>query len=208
MLKRRWIVTFGSFTPVLHQVQAQIFVCDVTYCDFCVCTFSAQEEESVHIERVYKDDTFWDDCVMKAEMFFKTCLLPELLANWYTRPLTISSDKQLSDQNTFSESEQSDQNAQVEQLSAQDHLLDQTAIQAQTYCYCHGLDEGEMIGCDNEDCKIEWFHLKCLKITQNSIPKGKWYCPECRKLPQFSRSKGKGKARSKQDQQYYKAHSK
>jgi hypothetical protein len=25
-----------------------------------------------------------------------------------------------------------------------------------TYCYCHGLSAGEMIGCDAEDCPIEW----------------------------------------------------
>ena len=36
-----------------------------------------------------------------------------------------------------------------------------------------------MIGCDNSKCPIEWFHLSCLHITQ--LPKGKWYCPECRR---------------------------
>lgn len=29
-----------------------------------------------------------------------------------------------------------------------------------TYCYCHGVSEGEMIGCDNEDCEYGWFHYK------------------------------------------------
>ena len=37
---------------------------------------------------------------------------------------------------------------------------------------------GEMIGCDNQDCPIEWFHFGCLDITTK--PKGKWYCPKCR----------------------------
>ena len=36
-----------------------------------------------------------------------------------------------------------------------------------------------MIGCDNELCKIEWFHTDCLRIEK--IPKGKWFCPECTK---------------------------
>lgn len=31
-----------------------------------------------------------------------------------------------------------------------------------TYCYCHGVSEGEMIGCDNEDCDYGWFHYKCV----------------------------------------------
>ena len=32
--------------------------------------------------------------------------------------------------------------------------------------------------CDNDACKIEWFHFGCVKL--NAKPKGKWYCPECR----------------------------
>lgn len=37
---------------------------------------------------------------------------------------------------------------------------------------------GEMIGCDNDLCPIEWFHFQCVALT--SKPKGKWYCPKCR----------------------------
>jgi len=59
------------------------------------------------------------------------------------------------------------------------------------YCYCRRPEEGTMIGCDNSDCKIEWFHLSCLRLA--IAPKGKWYCPDCRKLPQFLKGKGKGK---------------
>ena len=25
-----------------------------------------------------------------------------------------------------------------------------------TYCYCNGASYGEMIGCDDDDCEIEW----------------------------------------------------
>ena len=32
-----------------------------------------------------------------------------------------------------------------------------------------------MIGCDNQDCLIEWFHVKCLNLTD--IPQRKWYRP-------------------------------
>ena len=51
------------------------------------------------------------------------------------------------------------------------------------FCYCRQPESDEMIGCDNEQCKMEWFHFKCLKL--NKAPKGKWYCPDCRKLDQF-----------------------
>lgn len=47
-----------------------------------------------------------------------------------------------------------------------------------TYCLCEQVSYGEMICCDNGSCKIEWFHFACVGL--NSIPKGRWYCPECR----------------------------
>lgn len=46
-----------------------------------------------------------------------------------------------------------------------------------TYCLCHQVSYGEMIGCDNPDCPIEWFHFVCVGLTTK--PKGKWYCPRC-----------------------------
>ncbi|XP_046424828.1 uncharacterized protein LOC124182075 [Neodiprion fabricii] len=49
------------------------------------------------------------------------------------------------------------------------------------YCYCQcPYDEvSEMIACDGDDCRIEWFHFECVGIMVP--PKGKWYCPDCRK---------------------------
>ncbi|XP_043232470.1 inhibitor of growth protein 1-like [Amphibalanus amphitrite] len=47
-----------------------------------------------------------------------------------------------------------------------------------TYCLCEQVFFGEMIGCDNELCPIEWFHFACVNIVHK--PKGKWYCPRCR----------------------------
>jgi len=46
-----------------------------------------------------------------------------------------------------------------------------------TYCICQEVSWGEMIGCDNNDCPIEWFHFECMGLTTK--PKGKWYCPKC-----------------------------
>lgn len=57
--------------------------------------------------------------------------------------------------------------------------------QEETWCYCKQVQSGEMVGCDNKDCFIEWFHFPCVGISR--APKGKWYCPDCRKLPQFKR---------------------
>lgn len=46
------------------------------------------------------------------------------------------------------------------------------------YCTCRQVSYGEMVGCDNPDCPIEWFHFGCVGIT--SKPKGKWFCPMCK----------------------------
>ena len=46
-----------------------------------------------------------------------------------------------------------------------------------TYCICQSISYGDMIGCDNDDCEIEWFHFGCVNLTHK--PKGKWYCPRC-----------------------------
>lgn len=47
-----------------------------------------------------------------------------------------------------------------------------------TYCLCDQISYGEMIGCDNDLCPIEWFHFNCVQLTGK--PKGKWFCPKCR----------------------------
>ena len=56
------------------------------------------------------------------------------------------------------------------------------------YCYCKRTEDvDDMVACDNAECKIEWFHFFCVEIK--NTPKGKWFCPECRQLPQFSKQK-------------------
>jgi len=56
-----------------------------------------------------------------------------------------------------------------------------------TYCICQSISYGDMIGCDNDDCEIEWFHFGCVNLTHK--PKGKWYCPRC----SAERKENKGK---------------
>jgi inhibitor of growth protein 4 len=45
------------------------------------------------------------------------------------------------------------------------------------YCVCRRVSYGQMIGCDNDDCKFEWFHFDCVGLTEQ--PSGSWYCPDC-----------------------------
>ncbi|KAL2864932.1 putative PHD finger domain protein [Aspergillus lucknowensis] len=45
------------------------------------------------------------------------------------------------------------------------------------YCTCRTVSHGDMVACDNENCKFEWFHWKCVGLTRE--PVGTWYCPDC-----------------------------
>lgn len=41
------------------------------------------------------------------------------------------------------------------------------------YCYCNRASFGEMVGCDGEDCKRQWFHLGCVGLKSAPSAHGK-----------------------------------
>ena len=45
------------------------------------------------------------------------------------------------------------------------------------YCYCDGVSYGEMVGCDAEDCRREWFHLQCVGLTKAPAKNGEFGNP-------------------------------
>ncbi|KAI0346904.1 hypothetical protein BDW22DRAFT_1410872 [Trametopsis cervina] len=45
------------------------------------------------------------------------------------------------------------------------------------YCFCRKLSYGEMIACDNPDCRFQWFHLPCVNLKP-PLP-DQWYCDDC-----------------------------
>lgn len=59
------------------------------------------------------------------------------------------------------------------------------------YCFCQRVSFGEMIGCDNDDCKHEWFHWSCVGITSPPKDNEVWYCPDC--APKMEKRKKKRK---------------
>lgn len=131
-------------------------VCGVNYCDFIIWRAS-----ELVIIRINRDEAFLTDAIDKATTFFKYGVLPELIAKWYTRPSSFSTDTETSSQALSTTSENNESSS------------------AELWCYCRTGESGTMIGCENKNCPIQWFHIECIKITH--IPKGKWYCPECRK---------------------------
>ncbi|TIA72724.1 hypothetical protein E3P91_01829 [Wallemia ichthyophaga] len=46
------------------------------------------------------------------------------------------------------------------------------------YCYCQKKSYGNMIGCENDDCPISWFHFGCVNIKPPEPDV--WYCTECK----------------------------
>ena len=45
------------------------------------------------------------------------------------------------------------------------------------FCTCLCVEYGCMVRCCNEDCIEEWFHLKCIGLTES--PVGIWFCNKC-----------------------------
>jgi inhibitor of growth protein 4 len=45
------------------------------------------------------------------------------------------------------------------------------------YCVCRRVSFGEMVGCENPDCTVEWFHFGCVGLTEEPSV---WYCDECK----------------------------
>ena len=148
----------------MYQVQTQLNVCDKEYADFVLWT-----QADIQTQRIESDPTMWAEMVAASGEFFKKAILPELLGKFYSRSGMLSLPECQG---------QSPNNNPA------------AAIPEPSYCYCGGPeDAGDMIACDDDECKLQWYHLHCLKIQR--VPKGKWFCPECRKSTKNKRSRNK-----------------
>ncbi|KAL9090633.1 MAG: hypothetical protein Q9159_001880 [Coniocarpon cinnabarinum] len=45
-------------------------------------------------------------------------------------------------------------------------------------CHCNRVSFGDMVACDNERCKIEWFHVECVGLDKPPKENVKWFCSE------------------------------
>ncbi|XP_034019499.1 inhibitor of growth protein 3 [Thalassophryne amazonica] len=101
--------------------------------------------------------------------------------------IKASSHQSSSSSSSSSLSSCSSSSALAQELSQQASALPEAEANSQVdwtydpneprYCICNQVSYGEMVGCDNTDCPIEWFHYGCVGLTE--APKGKWYCPQC-----------------------------
>lgn len=58
-------------------------------------------------------------------------------------------------------------------------MLDEEGGDDRVYCICQKVSFGDMVACDNPNCKFEWFHWNCVGLK--SEPLGTWVCPPCYK---------------------------
>ncbi|KID91390.1 p33ING1b (ING1) protein [Metarhizium guizhouense ARSEF 977] len=62
-----------------------------------------------------------------------------------------------------------------------------------TYCYCNSVSYGEMVACDADDCKREWFHLACVGLKVAPGSRTKWYCEDCKERLKMGAKKSGGR---------------
>ena len=120
-----------------YQIQTQMFVCNVDYGDFVVCTFK-NDVPTMLVERVYVDEDFLVEAIVQAGDFFTVAILPELLGRWYTRKVVMP-----------------------------EATIDDSRTSGYMYCYCKEEQGGEMVCCDVENCPSgKWFHLSCHRLRK------------------------------------------
>ena len=166
-----------------YQVQAQMHICEVGFSDFTVWT-----PRGLHIERIEASKEFFVRALDNITIFYKYGVLPELIGKWYSKepimPLVDESSASASaadiDVDTTTQLTTTTDTATTGATTNVNVSADDTNGSVDLICYCKQPESGDMIGCDFPTCSIEWFHQSCLRIK--TVPKGKWYCPDCRKL--------------------------
>ena len=86
---------------------------------------------------------------------------------------------QKKNRNKAKKKNQSNEYSESEYTNSLNH--EKEASEEKKYCKCNQISYGQMICCDNPDCKIQWFHIKCVDIEDPNKLEKQWYCSEeCR----------------------------
>ena len=135
------------------QVQMQLFAANKSYCDFV-----AWSPEGLFVERIYPDREWWVTWSGQGMLFHSKCVMPELCAQYFSKKAILATTTSTSQNVIVAASE---------------------SVASGNYCVCQGGDDGTtMIYCDDENCSVQWFHTRCMKLKR--VPKGKWFCPQCK----------------------------
>jgi len=96
-------------------------------------------------------------------------VLPEILGKWYAKQSVFPTDATSIDTTK----------PKIAELSVVVQDDQEDTVDVLLWCYCKQPENDDSIACDYSGCSIEWYHITFLKLK--SVPKGKWYCPGCRK---------------------------
>ncbi len=134
------------------QVQSQMHMCDVQFCDFVVWT-----SHGIHIERIKAATDFFQATVDKVSQFYKYGVLPELIGKWYSK-------KPINNMLIEDTNESTASTSTIDPISTNDENTNTNntlpvVTNEQSFCYCKQPESGHMIACDYPGCSTEWFHL-------------------------------------------------
>lgn len=123
------------------QVQCQLHVTGRDFCDFIVYLLS-----DLYVERIFPDKEFWQSVIVG---FF------------FTKKTSASPKK----------TSMSATSAPLSPRKAGNQLMSEAGGGGNCrWCYCRENKTATPIGCDNENCKVHWFHSSCVGIKR--IPRG------------------------------------
>ena len=147
-------------------------------------------KEELHVERIKPDTLFMEENLAKVKRFFEVAVLPELLGRWFSRPperISMNCGSlphpvlATSETNTVDSAAPTTSRANLGDIETKSNTDSPDMHGTDKYCYCQQGEHGKMIGCDNDSCAYQWFHMECLNL-KNFPTSSKWYCPDCRKL--------------------------
>ena len=66
--------------PFFYQVQTQLHVCRLSYCNFVIWS-----NDEIIVERIEANEIYFDSLISNVKDFFIYGILPEIIGKWYTR---------------------------------------------------------------------------------------------------------------------------
>ena len=149
-----------------YQVQGQLAVCEKDYCDFVCWT-----KQGMHVERIARNEHFFNMFAPKLEEVFFQYILPEVM----TKNL-LASDKPGS--SSSSSPTRPSNYPPPPPVHPSTPPSSPPSDADRIYCVCEQKEFGTMIACDSPTCPIEWFHFSCVGLTNE--PEGEWFCDNCK----------------------------
>ena len=135
------------------QIQTQMGVTKIDSCLFVVWT-----TVDFHVEQVLFDTDLLQEICTRAEHFFYTALLPELVGKFCTRLPGLGPSTSIY--------------VPLQPLtSTLDETVDNSKIERDCWCYCD--QKEDTVCCDNDNCDNKWFYSDCLKL--GTQPKSNYY---------------------------------